>query len=326
LPKGDKHLQSPVAFFIFNRPKTTKRVFAEIAKAKPPQLLLVADGPRTDSESDEEGCRAARAVVELVDWDCEVLTNYSELNMGCDQRVSSGLGWVFDLVEQAIILEDDCLPHPTFFPFCDELLQKYCDDERVMMISGDNFLLGKKETSDSYYCSRYPLIWGWASWRRAWKYHDVDIPRWPELRDTGWLFDIHRDAQAAKYWRDVMERVYSDGFMWDYRWAFACWVRDGLSITPAVNLVSNIGFGPGATNTTSDSAAVANLPLQEMLFPLRHPPVVTRDLEADQLTFRHMCPWAYPPGLFERLKRKVAAVKSGLTQSWASDAKQRVVK
>lgn len=159
----DFQLKTPVAFLIFNRPDTTRRVFAEIAKARPPKLLVVADGPRADHPDDVEKCAAVRAIIDGIDWDCKVLTNYSDINLGCKRRVSSGLDWVFDTVEEAIILEDDCLPHPAFFRFCEEMLNKYRDDKRIAMISGDNFQFGRKRTEYSYYFSRYPHIWGWAS-------------------------------------------------------------------------------------------------------------------------------------------------------------------
>ncbi|MFM7711944.1 MAG: glycosyltransferase family 2 protein, partial [Microcystis sp.] len=142
-------------------PDTTARVFEAIRQAKPPKLLVVADGPRADRADDIEKCKAARAIIEGVDWDCEVLTNYSDVNLGCKNRVSSGLNWVFDTVEEAIILEDDCVPDPTFFRFCEELLEYYRHDQRIMVISGNNFQFGKKRTGYSYYFSVYTHCWGW---------------------------------------------------------------------------------------------------------------------------------------------------------------------
>src|SRR6267142_406558 len=136
-------LKTPITFIIFNRPDTTARVFAEIARAKPPKLLIVADGPRVDRMGEAERCAQTRAVVERIDWNCEVLTNYSSVNLGCRNRVASGIDWVFEQVEESIILEDDCVPHPTFFRFCEELLERYRDDERVSQIGGANFQLGR---------------------------------------------------------------------------------------------------------------------------------------------------------------------------------------
>lgn len=154
----DWRLTTPVAFLVFNRPDTTIRVFEEIRRARPPKLLVVADGARADRPGEAEKCAQVRAIVEQVDWECGVLKNYADDNMGCKRRISSGLDWVFANVEEAIILEDDCLPHPSFFRFCEELLRRYRDDERVMMISGDNFQFGKKRTDYSYYFSKYPHI------------------------------------------------------------------------------------------------------------------------------------------------------------------------
>ena len=161
-------LQVPVAFIIFNRPDTTSRVFAEIARARPSKLIVVADGPRAEFPGEAELCARARAVIDAVDWKCEVVTDFSDRNLGCRARVSSGLDFVFSQVEEAIILEDDCLPHSSFFPFCESLLQKYRDEDRVMAISGDNFHRGCRYTDFSYFFSRFVHIWGWASWRRAW--------------------------------------------------------------------------------------------------------------------------------------------------------------
>jgi hypothetical protein len=308
-------LKTPVAFLIFNRPETTRRVFAEIARAKPPVLLVVADGPRDGVGGEAEKCKAARAVIEGVDWDCEVLTNYADDNMGCKRRVSSGLNWVFETVEEAIVLEDDCLPHPSFFPFCEELLETYRADERVMMLSGDNFQFGRRRANDSYYFTRFVHIWGWATWRRAWRHYDLEMKFWPELRETRWLADILGHEEAANYWRQIFELVYTNRIdTWDYQWAFACWAQNGLSIVPEVNLVSNIGFGAAATHTRPDSLVnkLENLPTGEMPLPLKHPPYMMRHSEADQFTFQQaIAPEALRRGLYQRLRGKLSTMMSG---------------
>src|SRR5687767_13684909 len=165
--------RTPVALLVFNRPQATARVFEAVARARPPRLLVVADGPRADRPDDGELCHQTRAIIERVDWPCEVMKDYSDTNLGCRKRVSSGLDWVFSNVADAIILEDDCLPEPSFFPFCEELLERYRDDERVAMIRAGNFLEGRRVASTSYYFSRWFHIWGWATWARAWKHNDV---------------------------------------------------------------------------------------------------------------------------------------------------------
>lgn len=278
-------LKTPVAFIIFNRPDTTTRVFAEIAKAKPPKLLVVGDGPRVNRPGEAEKVAAARAIIKRVDWDCEVLTNFSEVNLGCKRRVSSGLDWVFDTVEEAIILEDDCLPHPTFFRFCEELLEKYRHDERIAQIGGVNFQFGLRRTEDSYYFSRFNHIWGWASWRRTWsKHYDVDLKKWPDVRVGGWLADILDNRHEAKYWEKIFQSVYEGKIdTWDYQWTFACWVNSALTILPNVNLISNIGFGPEATHTKGLSR-LANMPLDAMTFSLRHPDLIIRNAVADSFS------------------------------------------
>ena len=298
-------VKTPVAFFIFSRPHTTERVFAEIARAKPPKLLIVADGPRANRLGEAEKCAAARAIVDLVDWDCKVLKNYSARNLGLEDRVSSGLDWVFNTVERAIILEDDCVPHLSFFRFCDELLERYRDDERVMVISGDNFQFGRRRAEDSYYFSRHNHCWGWATWKRAWQHYDHDMNLWPNIRDAGWLKDLLSDRASVKYWTAILQSVYEGRInSWAYRWAFAWWAQSGLAILPNVNLVSNIGFRTDATHTTG-SSPLANMPVQAMDFPLRHPLFVIRDVQADDFTNRITLPSA---GVLTRAKRKAKRV------------------
>jgi hypothetical protein len=275
-------METPVAFLIFNRPETTKRDFNEIARARPKKLLVVADGPRADVAGEAETCSQTRAVLNSIDWNCELLINFSDENLGCEVRVSSGLDWVFDQVEEAIVLEDDCLPHPSFFPFCEELLHRYRDDPRVMSINGDFFLEGYNNWNESYYFTRYQYIWGWASWRRARRAYDVQLKKWEGLKHTKWLKDTLRNKDAAQFWGEVFESVI-DGRAktWDYQWLFACWEQNGYSISPTVNLVSNIGFGENATHTTAANANLANLPTKEMRFPLIHPKGIDIDQKAE---------------------------------------------
>ena len=301
-------MRTPVAFLIFNRPDVTASVFAEIARARPPKLLVVADGPRADRPGEREACAAARAVVGRVDWDCEVLTNFAEANMGCRARVSSGITWVFEQVEEAILLEDDCLPHPSFFPFCEELLARFRDDERVMAVSGDNFQLGRRRTPDSYYFSRYAHIWGWATWRRAWRHYDVGIERWAELRDSPWLRETLGDAEAAEYWGHVFDETYAGRVnTWDYQWLFAVWARGGVAALPEVNLVSNIGWGGGATHTSAATSNISNLPAEAMRYPLRHPRGVGPHAEADRFTFERAFMWdGQVPTLYQRFHRQLS--------------------
>ena len=310
-------MRTPVAFIIFNRPDTTEKAFDKIAKARPPKLFVIADGPRADNPEDIKKCVAVREIIERVDWECEVFKNYSDVNLGCGKRPATGISWVFEHVEEAIILEDDCVAHPTFFRFCEELLEIYRFDERIMMIGGRSNLYDQERTQYSYYFSRLPSCWGWSTWRRAWRHHDMEINLWPSLRDTSWLLDILSDPVEIEFWQNTFDKAYTGAGnvdYWDFQWAFTCWAHNGLTILPTKELVSNIGFGEEATHTKSFNDKRANLPVAEMVFPLKHPPYMVRDREADKLRFKYYGPskrFNQRPSLFLRLSGRFSAVMSG---------------
>ena len=282
-------LTTPVALLVFNRPAETERVFAAIREARPPRLLIIADGPRADRPDDGALCAEVRRVVEEVDWPCEVQHNYSDVNLGCRQRVASGLDWVFDHVEEAIILEDDCLPDKSFFRFCKELLEFYRHDHRIGMISGDNFQFGRQHTDESYYFSRYFHIWGWATWRDRWAgSYDVYMKQWPAVRDKSWLADMLNDKSELAIWKSNFEKAYCGQIdTWDYQWVFANWLQGRLCILPAMNLISNIGFNSRATHTKV-SINLADLDCFPLAFPLKHPGDVLRNFKADENS-QHVC-------------------------------------
>ncbi len=286
----------PGALVIFNRPMHTRRVVEAIHAYGPAALYVIADGPR--GENERENCIAARAVIDEVTWECPIEKNYSEVNLGCRIRVSSGLDWVFDRCEAAIVLEDDCLPHPSFFEYCAELLSRYQDDERVMLISGYNYLslkmpLASGSDDYSYRFSRYGETWGWASWRRAWQFYDLDMSLWPMLRrDPNWLLDITGDPDAAGYWRMMFDRIHADGgTTWDFQWRFALWAQNALDIVPRHNLISNIGFGADATHTVDLNDSNADAPVTALRLPLSHPVCMARDLTADRQHFIARVGW-----------------------------------
>ena len=274
---------TPIAMLVFNRPVPTLRVFDAVRAARPSKLLVVADGPRHDRSGEAQLCSETRAIFEKIDWPCEVLTNYAQYNLGCRNRVSSGLKWIFEQVEEAIILEDDCLPDPSFFRFCSDLLDRYRHDSTIGLISGNNFLPhGYTRASASYYYSRFPHIWGWASWRRSFQYYDLTMSNWPMLSSQGWLEDIFNDDIAAvSYWRSLFNRVFRGEIdTWDYQLVYSLWLNGMKSICPSTNLVSNIGFGPDATHTHGTSP-YANLPVRAAKFPLIAPISKSIDKLAD---------------------------------------------
>lgn len=275
--------KSPMALFLFNRPETTARVMELVRAVRPPELYLIADGPRADYSNDPAVCAATRQIASNADWECKIKTNFSATNLGLKRRVESGLDWLFEQVPEAIILEDDCVPDPTFFRFCDELLARYRGDERVMMISGCDFTFGLSEEKASYTFSRYPLIWGWATWARAWRKNDPDMSTLPGALASSRLQEILGDARAAQYWAFVLNDNRQSQTTWDSAWLWSIWEQGGLCIHPKVNLIENVGFGPEATHTRDTARHFANLLRTPIEFPLQHPVQVERNCDSDAL-------------------------------------------
>lgn len=279
-------VESPVAFFIFNRPLTTARVWQAIANARPKTLLIVGDAAREGKAGEAEKVAAARKIVEQVDWPCRVVKNYAGTNMGCKRRISSGLKWVFDEVSEAIILEDDCLPDPSFFSYCDELLDRYRNDERVFSVSGARLNPPRPNARASYYFSKYFACWGWASWRRSHAKYDVQMSDWPEFRDQGQLAKFADLPDEAWFWPKKLNRVYEGGIdTWDFQWQYAAWRQGAMHVIPAVNLVANIGFSSDGTHTKDPSNPLADLPVHSML-AVEHPQWMLRDKQEDIATYQ----------------------------------------
>ena len=280
-------LSTPVALMVFNRPEKTEQVFAAVRAARPRRLLVVADGPRRGREGEAARCEAVRAIFDRVDWECEVERELAPENLGCRRRMSSGLDWVFSRCEEAIVLEDDCVPDPTFFPYCEALLARWRDEPRVLAVTGDNFQRGQVRGDGSYYFSRFMHVWGWASWRRAWRHYDVTMATWPERRDAGWLVSL-LGAEAARYWTPFFDRTHAGEIdTWDFQLVYAIWAAGGLVATPNVNLVSNVGAGPDATHTRTKNE-LFDLPTRPIALPVRDPSALARDAEADAFVQRTM--------------------------------------
>lgn len=275
----------PVLILAFNRPDTTAKVISALRAAQPSRVFFAVDGARQGRSGEREAVTAVCRLADTLDWGCEVRTLFRPGNLGCKVAVSEAISWFFSQVEAGIIVEDDCIAHPTFFAFAAELLDRYRDDRRVMMVSGNNFQFGRQRTADSYHFSRYTHIWGWATWRRAWQLFDFEMARWPELRARGWLADLLGDRAAARYWTRIFDDTHAGrNSSWAYRWTFAVWANGGLSAVPEVNLVSNIGFGGPATHNRNRGHRLASLPAEALPFPLRHPARVERQAQADAFT------------------------------------------
>src|SRR5688572_3132738 len=269
-------LRTPVLLVIFNRPETTALVFEAIRKSRPHRLYIAADGPRPDVKSDLERCAQARNIVRQVDWDCEVNTLFHDTNLNCGVGPSTAFSWFFKQEEEGIILEDDCLPSPSFFWYCEELLQRFRHDKRVMHIGGNNFLNGWRKDNDySYYFSRSGHVWGWATWRRAWEKFDFNIGLYHKLKKEKYFNNYFLNPLEKFYRLRKFDQTVANGGhvnWWDYQGDFARYINSGLAIVPAVNLVKNIGFNEHATHTRNRNSRDAQLEAKDIELPLRHPP------------------------------------------------------
>lgn len=281
-------LKTPVLFLIFNRPDTTEKVFQAIRQVKPKYLYVAADGARENKQGEAELCKQTRAIIEQIDWDCEVKTLFRSENLGCKRAISSGISWFFENVEQGIILEDDCLPSQGFFHFCDELLEKYKNDDRIFTISGNNFQDGQIRGKASYYFSRQANIWGWATWKRAWQNYDVEMKTLQSFIEEGLLEKIFKTKKEQEFWGYHFKETANGKIdTWDFQLNYASFSQNRLNIIPNKNLVSNIGFRPDASRTKSATNKFSNMPAYEP-GKVIHPAFILPDEEADEYIFKNL--------------------------------------
>ena len=301
-------MDTPVLLIAWRRPQTLRQVINAIRTVAPTRLFVACDGPNPNRPGEAEKVAATRDVIEQeIDWPCQIEKLYSDVNQGCRLGVSRAITWFFEHVEEGIILEDDCVPHPDFFSYCATLLERYRHDTRVWCISGNNFQNGQLRGDGSYYFSRYNHCWGWASWRRCWQHYDGDLSQWPALRESGLLDTIFEDPLERKYWSAIWQRLVDEGKpdSWAYRWTFTCLANGGLTTLPNRNLVSNVGFGDDATHTTGkaiDTRVDEGIDLHD------HPSFLLRDSAADRSTFDHHFggKWYRFPRSAIRLPRRAA--------------------
>jgi len=236
-------MKTPILFLVYNRPKYTLKVFETIRRAKPERLFISADGPRMDKIQDIELCQDTKRIIEKVDWPCEVKTLFRDKNLGCKLGISGGINWFFEHVKEGIILEDDCLPNDSFFLFCNKLLEKYRYENKVMMISGSNPATYMAIDSD-YLFSRFYHIWGWATWRRAWKKFDINLSEWPKLKKDNFLDKVYpHNLKNKLFTKKMFDQVFEkESSTWDIQWAYSCLINKAFAILPKHNLISNIGL------------------------------------------------------------------------------------
>lgn len=275
----------PILFIIFNRPEKTLKVFSMIRKIKPKYLYIAADLPA--DKKDLLLAVKTRKIVELIDWDCEIKTKFSKKPLGCKYGVSSAINWFFQNVNMGIILEDDCLPSLSFFKYCDQLLNKYKNNNKIMSISGFNPLDNSffKDNS-SYTFSYYGSIWGWATWKRAWNKYELNMKSWNNKSSKD-LIKSNLNSNIQYYFRKKNYDLSYESKIdtWDYAWSYSRIVNSGLSIIPKVSLIKNIGFGKDATHTKSLFNPFSKITQREINFPLVHPLKIEVNRKYDSIYF-----------------------------------------
>lgn len=261
-------LDTPVLFLIFRQPEVTRRVFEQIRAARPRKLYIAADGPRANRLDDITDCQATRAVVANIDWDCELHTRFLPSNLGLKRAVSSALDWFFEAEEEGIILEYDCLPDLSFFSYCQVMLERYREDQRIFSISGTNILSSEKYGDGDYYLSRFTPVWGWASWRRSWLQWRPDLENYKEFISQNILGSVVTEHKAREFWVATFNSIVSgeNKTTWAFCLIYAQLKSGGLCVVPKVNMIRNIGFGPEGTNAVDVAHPLSNLATSEMKY------------------------------------------------------------
>lgn len=311
----NKPLTTPVLFLIFNRPETTQRVFNAIKKAKPTKLYVSADGPRKDRIGEQELCLATRDIIKQIDWKCEVYTNFHENNMGLKHSISSSIDWFFENVEDGIILEDDCFPTQSFFWFCQELLKRYRDDERIMAICGNNLQFGHKRGEASYYFSKIFAVWGWATWGRAWRHFNLKMDNLSNFKAENQIQNVFGDEISRIYWMNKIQDAYDSGNSWAFPWMYSIFIQNGLCICPNVNLISNIGFEPNATHATDSNSLFANMQTSEIK-EITHPVFILPNKDADEFLTRIVAK-EQMPGIIDQMKKTIVIIANKILLKYA---------
>lgn len=280
---------TPILIIYFNRPNELKQNLISLSTFKPANLYLACDGPRDTVSTDAQKIEECRTIIkEIIDWECHISEYNSDSNLGCDTWVPKAISWFFSKVEMGIILEDDCIIDSNFARFTAEMLELYKDDQRIMNISAANFQ-EKRWGDGDYYFSVYPYIWGWATWARAWKQYEQNFDRVSAfIIEKNGISNIFEDPTQRKYWLKFFHRIYSGkSDHWDAKWAFSVWASGGLSITPNINLVKNIGFGIDATHTKNEFDKV-EMTIHELPKIIKHPSTgLVSNEKADNYLFKH---------------------------------------
>lgn len=280
------NITAPVLLIFFNRENEVLEVINAIRKCAPKKMYIASDGGRTEKEH-KRILQLREKVKENIDWECQLNCLFSDKNLGCEWGPVTAINWVFETEERCIILEDDCLPDISFFEYCDQLLERYADNESVWMISGENYLDDDRMFGQADYTfSLRTDTWGWATWKRAWKKCDFNLRMWPVYKKEKVLSRTYfmKNYDELEYMTEQLDNIYKkrDRSIWDYQWRFHLIINNGLCVIPRCNLINNIGWGKYATHTKSEKGKIWDVPIRKINTPLRHPPCVTANAEFDK--------------------------------------------
>tara|TARA_B100000900_G_C20591630_1_gene721847 strand:+ start:2278 stop:3261 length:984 start_codon:yes stop_codon:yes gene_type:complete len=300
-------LNTSVLLLVFNRLDTTKQVFEAIRQAKPPRLYIASDGPRDAIENEHKKVECVRNfILGNVDWECEVKTLFRDKNIGCKLAVSGAITWFFEHEEQGIILEDDCLPSKSFFWYCDELLEKYKDNHKIMHIAGSTYVEKPNNHQEyDYHFARVGGIWGWASWRRSWNLYELEMESYPLAIEENIFDDLFiGEDEIKKLYLDWFKNAYGNTNTWDYQWTYTKIINNSINIMPSKNLIKNIGHGSEqATHTTGEDKKYSDMMLNELNFPLKHPKFFVIDREFNYLNYKFITQMTFKQNILKLIKK-----------------------
>ena len=281
-------MKTPLLILLFNRPEETSILFNKLKEIRPKRIYINQDGPRINNLNDKHLCEQVRKIVYEKKWDYEIIEKINIKNLGCRKSVSEGINWFFENEEKGIILEDDCIPSNSFFTFSEKMLKKYQNDNEVFLISGSNFQKNKIIGDGDYYFSKYAHCWGWSTWSRAWKKYDKDLKFWQKWKFSNNWKNLHKNRFERKYWTKIFNKVESDKIdSWAYVWLASVWYNKGLTITPNLNLIQNIGFNVNATSTVSSNTEYNIVKEKNMNSFIKDPSKKIVDIDADDFVFKN---------------------------------------
>ena len=302
----------PILLIVFNRLRTVQALIDAVRLYQPTELFVAADGPRKDKPGEKEKCDEVRQwIIEHVNWDCNLHTLFREENVGCGYGPSGAISWFFEHVEQGIILEDDCIPHPDFYEYAAELLERYKDNENVYAINGSHDLTKKYGDGSYYFSMQNRPFHGWATWRRAWRIFDFDLNGLTPLKLDCALLRYGANNRERKYWKWEYSRVKNGHYKnstWDYQFSMCIWRHHGCTIMPNVNLITNIGFGSDATHPFVETDQDAKRQVSPIM-PIQYPTSekISRQSDLDYFVshlqiFMDLTPW------YKLLKRRIKRI------------------